>query len=57
LFFTTNKSEKISLSFPYKNAGLTKLETALHLLNKFTYGVKTGVVDKAVKNYFNHGRA
>ena len=49
LSFTTSKNEKIILSFPYKNAGLTKRESALHLLNRFTYGVKTGDIDKVLK--------
>lgn len=49
LSFTVNKNEKINLSFPYKNAGLTEREAALHLLNRFTYGVKIGDVDKVVK--------
>ena len=47
--FTEDKSYKINLSFPYRNAGLTEREAALHLLNRFTYGVKTGDVDKVVK--------
>ena len=49
LSFTINKNEKANLSFPYKNAGLTKREAALHLLNRFTYGVKTSDVNKLVK--------
>ena len=40
-YFQIHKNEKINLSFPYKNAGLTKCDTALHLLNRVTYGVKT----------------
>ena len=49
LSFTINKNEKANLSFPYKNAGLTKREAALHLLNRFTYGVKSGDIDWVVK--------
>lgn len=44
-----DKNDKVNLSFPYKNAGLTEREAALHLLNRFTYGVKTGDVEKVVK--------
>ena len=49
LSFTTSKNEKIILSFPCKNAGLKKRESALHLLNRCTYGVKTGDIDKVLK--------
>lgn len=48
--FIPDKKEKVNLSFPYKNAGLTEREAALHLLNRFTYGVKTGDIDKVLKN-------
>jgi uncharacterized protein (DUF1800 family) len=47
--FIIDKKEKVYLSFPYKNAGLTEREAALHLLNRFTYGVKPGDVDKVLK--------
>ena len=34
---------------PYKKAGLTEQEAALHLLNRFTFGPKPGQVEELVK--------
>ena len=34
---------------PYKKAGLTEQEAALHLLNRFTFGPKPGQVEEVVK--------
>jgi uncharacterized protein (DUF1800 family) len=34
---------------PYKKAGLTEEEAALHLLNRFTFGPKPGQVEEVVK--------
>ena len=33
---------------PYKQAGLTEKQAALHLLNRFTFGPRPGDVDKLV---------
>jgi uncharacterized protein (DUF1800 family) len=44
------------LKMPYKKAGLTEQEAALHLLNRFTFGPKPGqvdeVVDQGLENWF-----
>jgi uncharacterized protein (DUF1800 family) len=47
--FLVDKSPKSHLAFPYKQAGLTSQEAALHLLNRFTYGVKSKDIDAVVK--------
>lgn len=47
--FIPGRNEKVNLTFPYKKAGLTEREAALHLLNRFTYGVKTSDIDKVVE--------
>ncbi|MBC7616753.1 MAG: DUF1800 family protein, partial [Pedobacter sp.] len=39
----------VNLSLPYKKAGLTDQQAAAHLLSRFTYGAKTGDVDRVVK--------
>ncbi len=36
---------KTRLSFPYEQMGLTKRQAAVHLLNRFTFGIKPGDVD------------
>ena len=38
-----------NLSLPYKKAGLTDQQAAAHLLSRFTYGAKTGDVERVVK--------
>jgi len=35
--------------FPYKQAGLTERQAAIHLLNRFTFGPKPGQVDAVLK--------
>ena len=35
--------------FPYKQAGLTERQAAIHLLNRFTFGPKPGQVDQVLK--------
>lgn len=47
--FLVDKSPKVHLAFPYKQAGLTVQEAALQLLNRFTYGVKSKDIDAVVK--------
>lgn len=42
-------SEKTAVNFPYKQAGLTEREAAVHLLNRFTYGVKNENIDQVIK--------
>lgn len=34
------------LSFPYRKMGLNKKQAAIHLLNRFTYGVKPGDIEQ-----------
>jgi hypothetical protein len=38
-----------NLSFPYKKQGLTERQAAVHLLNRFTYGIKPGDIDKVLE--------
>ena len=38
-----------TLSLPYKKAGLTDQQAAAHLISRFTYGAKTGDVERVVK--------
>ncbi|TKC00815.1 DUF1800 domain-containing protein [Pedobacter cryophilus] len=47
--FLVDKSDKGQASFPYKKAGLTDRQAALHLLNRFTYGAKTEDIDFVLK--------
>ncbi|MDA9555353.1 DUF1800 domain-containing protein [Pelobium sp.] len=47
--FLLEKKDKVYLAFPYKQAGLTDRQAALHLLNRFTYGVKPEDIDNALK--------
>jgi uncharacterized protein (DUF1800 family) len=47
--FLVDKDSKTNLAFPYKKAGLTEREAALHLLNRFTYGAKSYDIDLVVK--------
>ena len=35
--------------FPYKQAGLTEREAAAHMLNRFSFGVKSGQIDAVAK--------
>jgi uncharacterized protein (DUF1800 family) len=47
--FLVDGSEKGQSSFPYKQAGLTDRQAALHLLNRFTYGAKSEDIDLVLK--------
>ncbi|MBC7654827.1 MAG: DUF1800 domain-containing protein, partial [Oligoflexus sp.] len=50
IFFSSFLSSKSdALKSAYKKAGLTDREAALHLLNRFTYGVRTKDIDNALK--------
>ena len=47
--FSFNKNKNTnSITFPYKQAGLTDRQAAAHLLSRFTYGAKPGQVDEVV---------
>jgi uncharacterized protein (DUF1800 family) len=43
-FYTGHKANKID-TFPYRQAGLTKMQAAAHLIGRFTYGATPGEVD------------
>lgn len=47
--FLVDINEKNQLSFPYKKAGLSDRQAALHLLNRFTYGAKSEDIDLVLK--------
>jgi uncharacterized protein (DUF1800 family) len=47
--FYYSASPKSNFKFPYKRAGLTERQAAMHLLNRFTYGSTPGEVDSVVK--------
>lgn len=47
--FLNEKDALANFSFPYKQAGLTERQAAAHLLNRFSYGPKTGEIDAVVK--------
>jgi uncharacterized protein (DUF1800 family) len=49
LFCYSFIEEPAGLTFPYKKAGLTQRQAAAHLLGRFTYGVRPGDIDAAVK--------
>lgn len=50
IFFSSFLSPKSdALTAAYKKAGLTDREAALHLLNRFTYGVRPEDIDNALK--------
>ncbi len=50
IFFSSFlSSNSDALTSAYKKAGLTDREAALHLLNRFTYGVRPEDIDKALK--------
>ncbi|WP_207536199.1 DUF1800 domain-containing protein [Desertivirga arenae] len=53
LFFISFSSENFNSApkykFPYKQAGLTERQAAVHLLSRFTYGAKPGQVDEVMK--------
>lgn len=42
-------SKAVEIKFPYKNAGLTKREAAVHLLSRFTFGPKPGDIEEVLK--------
>lgn len=48
-YFIVSKDEKASISFPYKQAGLTDRQAAAHLISRFTYGATPDQVDEVVK--------
>ena len=48
-FLADSYNSKVKFSFPYKKAGLTERQAAAHLLSRFTYGAKTGDVDRVIK--------
>lgn len=41
-------SESDRIKFPYKKAGLTERQAAVHLLNRFTFGSRPGDIDELV---------
>jgi uncharacterized protein (DUF1800 family) len=43
-FYNGHKASKID-TFPYRQAGLTKMQAAAHLIGRFTYGATPGEVD------------
>ena len=47
-FLTTPAPEFRTITFPYKEAGLTDRQAAAHLLSRFTYGATPGEVDEVV---------
>lgn len=47
--FQAERPKKIKFALPYKQAGLTERQAAAHLLSRFTYGAKSGDVDRVVK--------
>ena len=47
--FISEKETKSNSSFPYKQAGLTEKQAALHLANRFTYGIKQNDIDEMLK--------
>jgi uncharacterized protein (DUF1800 family) len=50
IFFSSFLSSKNdALTIAYKKAGLSDREAALHLLNRFTYGVRSEDIDQALK--------
>lgn len=55
LFFITlcssfqKEPDAVKLKFPYRQAGLSERQAAEHLLSRFTYGPKTGDVDRVLK--------
>jgi uncharacterized protein (DUF1800 family) len=50
IFFSSFLSSKNdALTIAYRKAGLSDREAALHLLNRFTYGVRSEDIDQALK--------
>lgn len=47
--FDKGSPKTIKIVFPYKQAGLTERQAAAHLLSRFTYGAKSGDVDRVLK--------
>ncbi len=47
--FARTAVQKEKLSLPYKQAGLNTEQAAAHLLSRFTYGARTGDIDRLVK--------
>lgn len=48
-FNNGNNDNNPKYKFPYKQAGLTDRQAAIHLLNRFTFGAKPGEVDEVLK--------
>jgi len=44
-----NKNDSSAIFFPYKKAGLSSEEAAVHLLNRFSYGATPGQTDEVIK--------
>jgi uncharacterized protein (DUF1800 family) len=55
---TNYNPRKTRLSFPYKKMGLNKRQAAVHLLNRFTFGIKPGDVElvesMGLENWFEN---
>jgi uncharacterized protein (DUF1800 family) len=47
--FLDKKEPKENILFPYQKAGLTTKQAALHLANRFTYGIKANDIDQMTK--------
>jgi uncharacterized protein (DUF1800 family) len=48
-FTKTPNNSKANYTFPYKAAGLTERQAAAHLISRFSFGAKPGMVDEVVK--------
>jgi len=48
-FYSGSNDNSPKFKFPYKQAGLTERQAAVHLLNRFTFGATPGQVDDVVK--------
>ncbi|WP_207423937.1 DUF1800 domain-containing protein [Desertivirga brevis] len=48
-FSSRNFDSAPKYKFPYKQAGLTERQAAVHLLSRFTFGAKFGQVDEVMK--------
>ena len=46
--YPTPKVNGTKLSFPFNKVGLNKRQATVHLLNRFTYGIKPGDIDKVM---------
>ena len=48
--FLSEKEPKSNISLPYKQAGLTEKQAALHLVNRFTYGIKANDIEQRLSD-------